>query len=166
MAKSYSVINGAAVTTAAFVAVTTSAAVKTMIELTTSASSEARIIEWWWEGSAASAATPAVVEHIFCSLTTPPTVTAYAAADIKKYEPNSRASLMTLGTTASGYSASAEGTVTTPAGQVTHQIGPTTGMYVQYPLGRELEMPVSSNLRLRNTISPAVNAVCGYAWEE
>ena len=165
MAKVFSVYNGASVTTAAPVAVTTGTVVKTMIQLSTSASSEARVVEWWWEGAASAAATPAVIELMFVG-SGAATVTAYAAGDIKKYEPNSRASLLTLGTANSGFSASVEGT---PAGgtfSMTHHVPPTSGVYIQYPLGREPEMAVSTFLRLRNTITPAVNALCGIAWEE
>jgi hypothetical protein len=165
MAKSYSVYNGAAVTTAAPVPVATGTAVKTMIELSTSASSEARVIEWSWEGDASAAATPGVVELLFHS-TGAATVTAYAAADIKKYDPNSRASLMTLGTANSGYTASVEGTPATTAGSTAHQVPPTSGLYIQYPLGREPEMAVSSFLRLRNKFAATVNAICLIAWEE
>lgn len=166
MAKVYSCFNGAGPTTAAPAAVTTSTAVKTMIQLSTSASTEARVVEWWWEGAASAAATPAVVELMFHS-SGAATVTAYTAAtDFKKYDPNSRASLMTVGTTNSGFSASGEGTPATALGSMVHQISPTTGMYFQYPLGREPEMPVSTFCRLRNTITPAVNAICGVAWEE
>lgn len=166
MAKAYSAGNFTGVTTAAPVAVTTGTTVKTMIQLSTSASSEARIIEWWWEGAASAAATPAVVELMFHS-TGAATVTAYVAAtDFKKYDPNGRASLVTVGTANSGFSASAEGTAATALGSATHHIPVTSGAYFQYPLGREPEMPVSSFARLRNTVTPAVNALCGLSWEE
>jgi len=166
MAKIYHAFNGAGPTTAAPVAVTTGTVVKTMIQWSTSASSEARFVEWWWEGSASAAATPAVVELMFHS-TGAATVTAYAAAtDFKKYEPNQRASLMTVGTSNSGYTASSEGTPATALGSITHQIPVTSGSYFQYPLGREPEMAVSTFARIRNTVTPAVNAICGGAWEE
>lgn len=166
MAKVYSCFNGAGPTTAAPVAVTTSTAVKTMIQLSTSASREARICEWWWEGSGSAAATPAVVECMFHS-SGAATVTAYVAAtDFKKYDPNSPPSLLTVGTANSGFSASAEGTPATALGSLVHQVPVTSGIYVQYPLGREPEMAVSTFCRLRNTVTPAVNAICGFAWEE
>jgi hypothetical protein len=166
MAKVYQCFNGAGPTTVAPVAVTTSTAVKTMIQWSTSASSEARFVEWWWEGSASAAATPAVVELMFHS-TGAATVTAYTAAtDFKKYEPNSRASLMTTGTANTGFSASGEGTPATALGSLVHQIPVTSGNYWQFPLGREPEMAVSTFARLRNTVTPAVNATCGGAWEE
>src|SRR5215831_15284722 len=96
MAKSYSVWNGASVTTAAPVPVATGATVKTMIQLSTSANSELRVIEWSWEGDASAAATPGRAELLFCG-SGAATVTAYVAGDIKKYEPNSVATQLTLG---------------------------------------------------------------------
>lgn len=166
MAKVYSAFNGAGPTTAAPVAVTTGTVVKTMIQLATSATCEARVCEWSWEGSASAAATPAVVELMFHS-SGAATVTGYTAAtDFKKYDPNARASLLTVGVTASGFTASGEGTPATALGSMPHQIPVTSGMYFQYPLGREPEMATSTICRIRNTVTPAVNAVCFIAWEE
>lgn len=165
MADVYSVYNGATVTTAAPVAVTTGTAVKTMIQLSTSANREARIVEWWWEGDGSAAATPGTIELLFHG-SGAATVTAYVAGDIKKYNANGPASQLTLGTANSGYTASVEGT---PAGgtfTVPHKVPPTSGIYLQYPLGREPVMAVSTFLRLRNTLGTAVNAFCGLAFEE
>ena len=120
----------------------------------------------WWEGSGSAAATPAVVELMFHSTGTA-TVTAYTAAtDFKKYDPNGRASQMSCSTTASGFSASGEGTPATALGSHVHQIPVTSGAYFQFPLGREPEFAVNTVCRVRNTVTPAVNAVCGVAWEE
>lgn len=166
MAKLYQLWNGASVTTAAPAPVTTGTVVKTMIQIATSANSELRVCEYWWEGDGSAAATPGVVELMFANnLTTPATVTAYAAGDIRKYEPNSKNASITLGTTASGYTASAEGTPAS-AFSIPHQVPPTSGIYIQYPLGREPELPVSSTLRLRNKLGTAVNALCGLTFEE
>jgi hypothetical protein len=167
MAKTYGCYNGAGLTTTGATKVATgSATLKTMIQLLTSASSEARIVEWWWEGDASAAATPAVVELMFHS-TGAATVTAYTAAtDFKKYDPNSRASLLTVGTAGSGFTASGEGTPATALGVFAHSIPPTSGMYFQYPLGREPEVPASSFVRIRNTVAATTNALCGISWEE
>src|SRR6266487_915156 len=165
MAKVYGVANGATSTATIPVKVTSTTGIKTMIQLSTSASSEARIVEWWWEGDASAAAVPVAVELFFHSAVGA-TVTAYAAPDIRKYEPNARASLMTLGTANSGYSASAEGTYTGPLRGPTHLVPPTSGIYIQYPLGREIEMAVSTFCNLRNTAPAPVNVNCGIAWEE
>lgn len=165
MAKSYQVMNGAAPGAAAPVSVTTSTAIKTMIQLSTSANREARIIEWWWEGNGSTAATPAAVELMLHG-SGAATVVAYVAADIIKYDPNSVASQMTLGTANSGYTASAEGTPAGSPRSIAHFVPPTSGIYIQYPLGREPEMAISTFARIRNTVTPAVNAYCGVVWEE
>lgn len=165
MAKVYSVFNGASPTTGSPTAVTTGTAVKTMIQLSTSASSEARVVEWWWEGNGSAAAVPGKIELLFVG-SGAATVTAYAAGDIKKYDPNGRASLVTLGTANSGYTASVEGTPAGGTSSMPHQVPPTSGIYIQYPLGREPEMAVSTFLRLRNHLPAAVDAVCGIAYEE
>lgn len=165
MAKVFSVYNGASVTTAAPVPVATGTAVKTMIQLSTSASLEARVVEWGCEGDASAAATPGTMELLFCG-SGAATVTAYVAGDIKKYRPNDGASLLTLGTANSGFTASVEGT---PAGgtfSIVHQFPPTSGSYFQYPLGREPEMAVSTFLRLRNKFAATVNTISMIAWEE
>lgn len=165
MAKSYQVINGAAPGAAAPVAVTSGTAVKTMIQLSTSANREARITEWWWEGNGSTAATPITVELMLHG-SGAATVTAYVAADILKYEPNSVASALTLGTANSGYTASAEGTPAGSPRSITHFVPGTSGIYIQYPLGREPEMAVSTFARIRNTAGTAVNVYCGVVWEE
>lgn len=165
MADVYSCYNGASVTTSAAVAVTTGTSVKTMIQLSTSANREARVVEWWWEGDGSSAATPGTVELLFHS-SGAATVTAYTSADFKKYNPNGPNTQLTLGTANSGYTASAEGTPASSFAPITHKVPPTSGIYLQYPLGREPVMPVSTFLRLRNTLGTAVNAFCGIAFEE
>lgn len=166
MAKSYQVVNGAAPGAAAPVAVTSAAVVKTMIQLSTSASSELRVTEWWWEGNASAAATPVTVELLRHGTGPCTTVTAYVAADILKYEPNSRNSLITLGTSNSGFTATAEVTPATAPNSITHFVPPTSGIYIQYPLGREPEVAVSTFLRIRNTAPAAINVYCGVVWEE
>jgi hypothetical protein len=166
MAKTYQVVNGAAPGAAAAVAVTSAAVIKTMLQMSTSANREARVVEWWWEGDASAAATPVKVELLRHGTGPCTTVTAYVAADIMKYEPNSVASQMTLGTSNSGYTATAEVTPATTPVAITHFVPPTSGIYIQYPLGREPEMAVSTFLRIRNTAPAAVNVYCGLAWEE
>ena len=165
MAKVYSVVNGAIPTTAAPVAVTSGTVIKTMIQFSTSANREARVVEWWWEADGSAAATPIKVELLRHG-SGAATVTAYGAGDITAYDPNSVAAQITLGTANSGYTASAEGTPASSTGSIAHFVPPTSGIYIQYPLGRELEVKVSTFLRLRNTAGAAVNVYCGLAWEE
>lgn len=166
MADSYMVMNGPAPTTAAQVAVTTGTAIKTMLQITTPATRSARVIQWWIEFDASAAAAPVKVELIKTGAVAA-TVTAFVAGDITKWaDPNAPNSLMTLGTANSGYTASAEGTITATDVIEAHWVPPTGGIYVQYPLGREPEMLVSEVLRIRVTSGVAYNCLCGITWEE
>lgn len=166
MAKSYQIMNGAAPGAAAPVAVTSAAVVKTMLQFSTSAAREARVTEWWWEGDASAAATPAKVELLRHGTAPCTTVTAYVAADIMKYDPNAVAPAITLGTSNSGYTATAEVTPATNPNSIAHFVPPTSGIYLQYPLGREPEIAASTFARIRNTVPAAINVYCGLVWEE
>src|SRR5882672_5413791 len=111
MAKTYSVFNGAMVTTAGPTKITTGTTVKTMLQVRANANNSLRIVEWGVSFDATTAATPGVVE-LLTTGTVGATVTAYVAADIYPYnDPNAPASLIQIGsTTNSGFSASGEGT--------------------------------------------------------
>lgn len=167
MANVFSVVNGAAGNAAAPVAVTTGTAIKTMIQLQPPATKPIKVIQWWCEFDASAAATPVRVE-LMHSTAVAATVTAFVAADITKVNTPDPAttSSVTLGTTASGYTASAEGTVTAGVQFEYHWVPPTGGIFIQYPLGREPIIPVSANLRLRVTSGVAYNCICGIVWEE
>lgn len=164
--KSYQVMNGAASGAAAPVAVTSAAVIKTMLQFSTSASREATITEWWWEGDASAAATPVKVELVRHGTAPCTTVTALAAADVMKYDPNSPPSLITYGTSNSGYTATAEVTPATSPNSIAHFVPPTSGIYIQYPLGREPEVALSTFARIRNTAPAAINVYCGLVWAE
>lgn len=166
MTDTYMVMNGPSPTTAAQVPITTGAAIKTLLQIQTAATRTLRIIQWWIEFDAAAAATPIRVELIDTAAVAA-TVTAFVAGDITKTgDPNAPASLITLGTAASGYTASAEGTVTASRLIEAHFVPPTGGLFIQYPLGREPELAISRNLRIRVTAAAAVLAYCGIQWEE
>jgi len=168
-AKTYAVMNGAAPGAAAAVAITTGTAIKTHIQLATNTTTPAiRFVEWWAEFDGSTAATPIKVELIRHTGGAQTTLTAYAAADIAKVnDPNAPTSSIQLGTALSGFSNTT--TEVTPTGAVsleTHFVPPTSGIYVQFPLGREPEVQVSAFARLRTTAGAAVNAYAGLMWEE
>jgi hypothetical protein len=164
-AKTYRAYNGAAPTTAALAPVTTGTAIKTMLQIATPSTEQLRVVEWGISFDGSAAATPGKVELIETDVAA--TVTAHVAAGIVKVNsPNDVASLVTLGTAATGYTASAEGT-TTASRLLDYQLIAPTGQYViQYPLGREKEVAASKFLRIRVTFGTAVNAVCYVEWEE
>ena len=168
-AKTYAVMNGAAPGAAASVQMTTGTAIKTHIQLATNTTTPAiRFVEWWAEFDGSTAATPIKVELIRHTGGAATTLTAYVAGDIAKVnDPNAPTSSIQLGTALSGYSNTT--TEVTPTGAVsleTHFVPPTSGIYVQFPLGREPEIQVSAFARLRTTAGAAVNAYAGLMWEE
>ncbi len=168
-AKTYAVMNGAAPGAAAAVPITTGTAIKTHIQIATNTTTPSiRFVEWWVEFDGSTAATPIKVELIRHTGGAQTTLTAYAAADIAKVnDPNAPTSSVQLGTALSGFSNTT--TEVTPTGAVsleTHFVPPTSGIYVQFPLGREPEVQVSAFARVRTTAGAAVNCYAGVMWEE
>lgn len=168
-AKTYAVVNGAAPGAAAAVPLTTGTAIKTHLQLATNTTTPAiRVVEWWTEFDGATAATPIKVELIRHTGGPQTTLTAYVAGDIAKVnDPNAPASSIQLGTALSGFSnTTSEVTPTTAVSLETHLVPPTSGIYVQFPLGREPEIQVSAFSRIRTTAAAAVNCYAGVMWEE
>ena len=160
----YLLQNGAAGTTAAPVAVTTGTAIKTMLQFKPSATIVAKIVEWGISFDGSAAATPGKIELMESDVAA--TVTAHAAADITKYDSDALSggdpttNLIQVGTSSTGYTASAEGT-TTVSRVFDLQFLPPTGPYVkQFPLGREPVLQVSKFARIRVTFGTAINAYC------
>jgi hypothetical protein len=165
-AKTYIAYNGPMVTTAAFVPVTTGTAIKTLLQVATPSTNELRIVEWGISFDGSAAATPGKVELIQTDVAA--TVTAHVASGVQpNNDPNAPASLVSLGASATGYTATAEGTITATRYLDPPQLIAPTGQYVkQFPLGREPEVPASKFVRVRVTFAAAVNAVCYVVWEE
>lgn len=152
-------------TTAAPVKVTTGTAIKTLLQIATPSTTQIRLIEWGVSFDGSAAATPGTVELV--NTTGAATVTAHVAAGINAYgNPNQPASRMTLGATATGYTASGEGTPGVSIVYDTQLVAPTNQYVKQFPLGREPVVAVSRFLRVRVTFGAAVNALCYVIWEE
>lgn len=161
----YWAANGAMPTTAALAAVTTGTAIKTLLQIATPSTRGLKVVEWGISFDGSAAATPIKCELIQTDVAA--TVTAHVAAGVQPYDdPNAPASLMTLGTTATGYTATAEGTITATRYGDLQQIQPTNPYVKQWPLGREFKVPISKFLRVRVTAGAAVNAYCYVVWEE
>ncbi|MEW2420434.1 hypothetical protein AB0911_07810 [Streptomyces nigra] len=88
---------------------TTGTAIKTMLQLATPSTRQIQILEWGFSLDDPPGA-DGVVELIDTNVAA--TVTAHAASGVINLDPNGAASLLTLGTSATGYTASAEGTIT------------------------------------------------------
>src|ERR1035437_6410379 len=112
----YLIFNGAKNTTAAPVKVTTGTAIKTMLQVKMGATIGGEIIEWGYSYDGSSAAVPGEVELIEVDVAA--TVTATALADITKYDPSAfingdpTTAIFSVGTTATGYTSTGEGTPT------------------------------------------------------
>ena len=166
----YLIKNYAMPTTAAPSGVTTGTAIKTMLQFKPSATLGARIISWGYSLDSSAAATSAKIELIETG-TVAATVTASVANDLTKYDSAALAggdpttNLIQVGTSATGYTATAEGTIT-----ATRELdGPqfiTTGTSFavtwssQFPLGREPFVQANNLARIRVTFGTAVNMYC------
>jgi len=162
--KAYWGYNGPKVTTAAPASVTTGTAIKTLLQIATPSTEDLKVVQWGISFDGTSGV-PIKVELVQTDVAA--TVTAYASGDIVSWnQPNDAGSLMTLGTTASGYTATAEGTITATRMLDLQLVSPASGYMCQFPLGREPVVPVSKFLRVRVTAAVAVNAYTWIAWEE
>lgn len=161
----YLIANGPMQTTAAFATVTTGTAIKTMLQVQASATLVAKIKEWGISFDGSAAATPIKVELIETDVAA--TVTASALADITKVDGNALAggnqttNLIQVGTAATGYSASAEGTITATRNlDGPKLVAPTNQYEKQFPLGNEPIIQIAKFGRIRVTAAAAVNCYC------
>lgn len=159
----YLLYNGPMQTTAAPAKVATGTSIKTLLQVKPLVA--ARVVEWGISFDGSAAATPGVVELIETDVAA--TVTAYVANDITKYDfaalsnGDPTASVISVGTAASGYTASAEGTITSVRNLAAPQlIAPTSQDIIQLPLGREPTMQPNKFTRIRVTFGAGVNCFC------
>jgi uncharacterized protein YaiE (UPF0345 family) len=154
--------NGAAPTTAAAVKVTTGTAIKTLLQVATPSTMRIKVVEWGISFDGSAAATPIECELIQTDVAA--TVTSFTPQAYD--DPNGPASLCVGGTSATGYTATAEGTITATRYGDLQLIAPTNQYVKQFPLGREFQVPVSKFLRVRVTAGAAVSAYTYICWEE
>jgi hypothetical protein len=158
----YLIANGPSPTTAAQVPVTTGTAIKTLLQVKPSATITARIVEWGVSFDGFAAALPIKVELLETDVAA--TVTASAAADIVKLDAaalnggDPTTNLIQVGTTSTGYTATAEGTITATRMLDAQLVAPTNQYVKQFPLGREPIIQISKFARIRVTAGAAVNA--------
>lgn len=158
----YIAANGADPTTAALPSVTTGTAIKTLLQIATPSTKDIVVRGWGisFDG------TPAAIKCELIQTDVAATVTAHVAAGVQPWDdPNGPASLMTLGTAATGYTASAEGS-TTVTRTADMQILTTNTYSVFWPADVSFKVPVSKFLRVRVTAAAAVNAWCYVLWSE
>lgn len=160
----YLIANGPMPTTAIFAPVTTGTSIKTLLQIKPSATLGAKIKEWGISFKGFAAAEPIKVELIETDVAA--TVTASVANDIFKYDAaalmggDPTTNLIQVGTAATGYTASAEGTITAVR-MFDLQLIPPTYQYVkQFPLGLEPFLQIAKFGRIRVHAPAAVDAYC------
>lgn len=104
----YKIWNGPMATTAAQASVTTGTSIKTMLQIANPSTRQCQIIAWGFTLDDPAGA-DGVIELIDTDVAA--TVTAHVASGVQPLDPNVPAALLTLSTTGTGYTASAEGTV-------------------------------------------------------
>lgn len=160
--------NGPMPTTAAQQKVTTGTAIKTMLQIATPSTRQIQLISWGFtlDGVPTSAGQVELIQTDVAA-----TVTAHVASGVQPLDPNAPASLMTLSTTGTGYTATAEGTVTATRTFDANLVPPTAGatdinyLYQWMPDERPI-VAVSRFLRVRATFGSAVNMTCWVCWDE
>lgn len=164
MSNIYQIFNGPSPTTAAQVPVTTGTAIKTLLQVLPSATNTIRVIEWGISFDGSAAGTPIKCELLETDVAA--TVTAHVAAGIVKFGGTALSNgdvttnLIQVGTSATGYTSTSEGSITTTRVFDAQLVAPTNQYVKQFPLGREPVIQVSKYLRIRVTAGTAVNAYC------
>lgn len=165
----YKCWNGAMATSAAQASVTTGTTIKTMLQIATPSTRQCQIISWGYSLDDPPGA-DAVIE--FLQTDTAATVTAHVAAGVQPLDPNAPPSLMTLGTTATGYTSTVENA---PAATRTLDCQGLSSVSGESPLSYAYQfMPderpiiaVSKFIRVRATTpTTAVDLRCWVVWDE
>jgi len=160
----YRIYNGVMPTTAKFVAVTTGTAIKTLLQL--KPFNQCKIVAWGISFDGSAAATPIPVELLETG-TVFATVTTLADADCFKLNGADQAVAsvagLTMGTAATGFTGSAEGSITVTRLFDAQLVAPTNQYIYQFPLGQEPVLVIGNSCRIRTHAAAAVNAI---AWIE
>jgi len=165
----YQTFNGPMPTTAAQAAVATGTTIKTMLQLSTPSTRQIQLISWGYSFSEAPGAV-GTIELLQTDVAA--TVTAHVASGVQPLDPNAPASLVTLGVSNTGYTASAEGTpAATRVFDGVRLPVSLTGSGTPYekiwmPDARPI-IAVSKFLRVRATTpTSGVNLLCWVIWDE
>lgn len=168
----YKAWNAAMATTAALASVSTGTAIKTMLQIAPPATRQLEVIAWGYSLDDPPGA-DAVIELLQTDVAA--TVTAHSASGIQPIGGgNTAASLVTLGVSATGFTASAEGSITATRSLDTVSVSSTsaeaapilTYAYQFLPDERPI-IDVSKFLRVRATTpTTAVDMRCWVLWGE
>jgi hypothetical protein len=156
-------------TTAAQAKVATGTAIKTMLQLSTPSTRQIQLISWGFSLDVAPGAA-SVVELLQTDVAA--TVTAHVASGVQPLDPNAPASLLTLGTANTGYTATVEGSTTASRVFDVKQIPLSAGAtdltyYYQWMPDERPIIAVSKFLRVRATFATsASNLTTFVTWDE
>lgn len=164
----YRCLNAPMATTAASVKVTTGAAIKTMLQVATPATRQIQLISW---GFSCSVAPGGVGVFELLETDVAATVTAHGATGVQPRVPGQPASLVTLGTTATGFTATVEGTTTASRSLGIHHIPQASDAtdltwHYQFMPDERPVIAVSKFLRIRATFATATDVSCWLIWDE
>jgi hypothetical protein len=167
----YKTWNGPMPTAAAQASVNTGTAIKTMLQLATPSTRQCQLIAWGYSIDDPAGA-DGTIELIQTDVAA--TVTAHVVSGVPSLDPNAPASLMTLGASATGYTAAAEGAVTATRVLDVQSLSSTSAeavanmsyAYQWMPDERPI-IAVSKFLRVRATTpTTGVDMRCWMVWDE
>ena len=165
----YKTWNGPMPTTAAQAAVTTNTAIETLLQVATPSTRMLQVIAWGYSLDDPPGA-DAVIELLHPDVAA--TVTAHVASGVQPLDPNAPASLVTLGASATGYTATVEGSTAAARVFDAQSLSSTSGesalsySYQFMPDERPF-VAVSKFLRVRiTTPTTGVGARCWVVWDE
>ena len=145
--------------------VTTGTAIKTLLQVQVSATLGAHIVEWGISFDGAAMAAGIKCELLETDVAA--TVTAHVTAGIVRLDEaavqggDPVTNLILVGTGATGYTATVEGTITATRVLDAQLVDPAVQYVLQFPLGERPYMkPGSFFYRIRVTAAAAVNAYC------
>lgn len=157
----YRIFNGPMPTTASQAAVTTGTAIKTLLQL--KPFNQCKVTAWGISFDGSAAATPIECELLETG-TVFGTVTASVDADCIKLNGADQAVAsvagLTMGTSATGYTCTSEGSITTVRMFDAQLVAPTNQYIYQFPLGQEPVLVIGNACRVRVKAGTAVNAIC------
>lgn len=163
----FATFNVAQPAAAGVVPVTSGTALKTMLQIKAPAAA-GMVIEAWgfsWDTAVGASST---VELLTTDVAA--TVTAHVAAGVLSYGKAAAVSTVQLGTAATGFTASAEGTIAAGKMYDAVMLGPTTAIepYVRVFADRERPyLAANAFLRVRaNVATTATNLLCWVRWHE
>jgi len=169
----YKVYNGPAPTTAVLAPVTTGTNIKTMLQIKLGGSTNqiGTIVKYGCSFDGSAAATPGKVE-LLSTKTVGATITEFVAADVVNMgDPNAAAVTddfplaFTASGDESGYTATAEGSITATRLFDAQLIAPTNQFVFEWALGREAKFRNDEYVRIRMHFATAINAICWIEFE-